>query len=189
MGWWPRKTIANATAGSVLLNTITSPGNQVIELGASTAGSDFTLIDDPFLLTTPAPLTVVDAVKVGDGHALTLIAPTLTLAAAGSLTANAVAPASPGTVTPSLVALQADAMSLKDGTIVAQGGVVALAPLSADQTFSLDAATQSGHLSLTPADLSKITTTGAFASGQAPRGTQTLVLGSLDGEQLTPPIR
>jgi filamentous hemagglutinin len=82
---------------------------------------------------------------------------------------------------PGLIQLQADAMSLAAGQVVADDGAVAIAPLTAGATLSFDAATVAGHLSLTQADLDAIQTVGALGANNGPLGTQTLVLGSLDG--------
>ena len=128
--------------------------------------------------------TVPGTVTAGNnGNSLTLTAPTVALASTGSLIANATEPAAGGAITPSLIALQADTISLLPGaTIVAGDGVVALAPLSAGKTITIDGTTTAnGNLSLTPSDLGKISTIGPLGKDKGPLGTQTLVLGSLDG--------
>jgi filamentous hemagglutinin family protein len=157
-------TLTGTVGGAVLLN---QPTNQVANLGTFTAGGGFTLRNG-------IKLDVTGAVQVGDGRTLALRAPAVTLTG-GSLIANAII--SVGLVTPGMVELQADSMSLAAGTISAPDGMVTLSRLTPG-ILSLDPATVGGRLSLTQADLDSIHTLG---STTGPLGTQTVVLGSLDG--------
>ncbi|MBN9559624.1 MAG: hypothetical protein J0H14_02710 [Alphaproteobacteria bacterium] len=168
---------------------LSNPGNRIDRIGSVlglVAGGDLTFRDS-------LPVTADGLVKAGDGRLLQLMAPSITLDPGGVLTANAsVASTGPTTfdVTPGVIALQADAMSLAFGTINAPDGRVAIAPLNhlmlpSGIILSLDPIkdTDPTHLSLTQADLDSIHTLG---STTGPLGTQTLTLGSLDGVKPDP---
>ncbi len=152
------------------------PANKIDAIGSMlglTAGTDLTLRDS-------VPLTVNGAVQAGAGHLLQLSAPSLTLTTTGLLTANAIVPnigPTPFAVTPGVIELQADAMSLANGLVSAPDGMITISRLTPG-TLSLDPVTVSGNLSLTQADLGSIRTLGVTTG---PLGTQTVALGSLDG--------
>ncbi len=162
--------LTGAATGSVTLDDISGGGNQAANLGLFAAGGNFTLIE-------AISLGVTGAVQVGNGRKLALTAPSIALVG-GSLTADAVI--SGGAVTPGIVALRADAISLTEGAVFAPDGMVTISRLNPG-ILSLDPSTVGGNLSLTQADLDNIHTLGITTG---PLGTQTLVLGSLNG--LTP---
>jgi hypothetical protein len=153
-----------------------NPGNRIDRIGSVLgliAGGDLTFRDS-------IPVTVDGLVKAGDGHLLEVTAPSITLVAGGVLNANAIVAgtgSAPFAITPGIIGLQADTMSLAAGRIDAPDGMVTLSRLSPG-TLSLDPSTDPNHLSLTQLDLDSIRTIGVTTG---PLGTQTVALGSLNG--------
>ncbi len=152
------------TAGSLNLG---NNGNRVAGLGILTSAGDLEINDAD-------PLTIVAPVQAGNGHLLSVSAPSITVQASGNVAGSlsvqpdtTVSPAKGGSIALATGALVAG------GPIQAPSGLVAIAPLAAGQAISIDPAGQAtpGALSLTPGTLAKITTNG-------PSGRGTLALGS-----------
>jgi len=195
-GSGPSATFTTPFAG-VVSNATFNNSNSITDLGPYLATGDFRL-------TNANNLTVVDTIVAGGtagGHVLALTAPGITVDQSGgvttpnglSITANgllqALATTSSGTVTPGQVLLRTNALTLTPAapgsTVVnAPNGLVAIAPLTSGNTIDLDASgtvSSGSTLVLTQAMLDTVNTLGS-AGGTA--GTQTLILGSLDGAAL-----
>ena len=197
LGGGAANTIADL--GAVTTRTLsatiykTDPTTNTTGLSQSlTAGGDLRIIDTA---TPNQTLTVIAPISAGAGHTVALTAPGLTVDATGfNNGAIAVAAAAAANVvTPGSVLLQTDSIALL-GQVDAPAGTVAIAPLTAGHTMSIDAtrANTATNLSITTADLAEINTIidpttktiavfGNGFTGPGPIGTQTLALGSIDG--------
>jgi hypothetical protein len=159
---------ATAQAGAVALDTGSSAatGNQVTQLGDSSAAGGFTLVDGQ-------GLTVTGAVRAGlaarTPSALTIAAPSIDVST-GSL---AIAP--PSGTPPGILGLVADQFTFASaGDVQTPGGIVALDLLNAsgNTVFSVGTA---GTDTVAPSSLQNISA-----------GTGTLAIGSLDGTLVSP---
>jgi filamentous hemagglutinin family protein len=183
----PGFTTPDATTASASL----ANANSIGALGSFTASGGMTLTD-----ATGSALDVIGAVQVGaggGGQTLAVTASTLTvdgsgtlvpiysgetIAAAGSLVAGAAIAG--GTILPGRIQLITDALVLTPaGTalVSAPDGSVAILPRSAG-VIALGGVSSAGTLGLSNAALNDITTLG---TGTGPAGTETLLIGSLDG--------
>ncbi len=190
-------TFATPFSPNVVSDATFTNANGITDLGPFLASGDVRL-------NNANSLTVVGTVLAGGtigGHVLALTAPALTVDQSGgvttpnglSITANGLLQAdatiASGTVTPGQILLLTDGLTLTPlsagNTVVnAPDGLVAIAPLTSGNTIDLDAngaVSSAGTLVLTQAMLDTINTLGSSA-GTA--GTQSLILGSLDGSTL-----
>ncbi|MBW4090767.1 MAG: filamentous hemagglutinin N-terminal domain-containing protein [Proteobacteria bacterium] len=188
----PGFTTAWTNLGStVVSNASFTNANSIADFGPFTATGHVHLTDGP-----GAALTVVGAVQAGaggGGHGLALTADSLTvdasgtpvtvyagqtIASAGSLVADAASAG--GTILPGRIQLVTDNLALIPGGIVlvsAPDGSVAIVPRSAG-VIALGGVSSAGTLGLSNATLNDITT---FGTTTGPAGTETLLIGSLDG--------
>ena len=183
-----------AYAGSANANLTNA--NSIADLGGFAATGHVQLTDAP-----GTALDVIGTVQAGagggGGRSLNLAASTLTvdssgtpvviyagetLASAGSLIAAAANTG--GTIQPGRIRLATDDLSLLGGTVVsAPDGSVAIVPDSGATTvIALGAASSAGTLGLSNVLLNDITTLGTpLGTTTGPAGTETLLIGSLDG--------
>ena len=190
--------------GPGFITAYTNAGTTVVS-GASLTNANTITVLGPFTATGPIALAdaagtaldVVGAVQAGaggvGGQTLALTADSLTvdgsgtpvtvyagqtIVSAGSLLADAAIAG--GTIRPGQIQLITDNLALTPGGTVlvsAPDGSVAIAPRGAT-VIALGGVSSAGTLGLSNALLNEITTLG---TGTGPAGTETLLIGSLDG--------
>ncbi|MGA3402452.1 MAG: hypothetical protein ABSC95_24850, partial [Acetobacteraceae bacterium] len=190
--------IGNVTTRTVGSTTWSTSGTVPSGLLNLISGGDVRVTDSTGTLAVVGGV-VANATTLFPSGTIALTAPTIqiitgnasltngSIDSAGSLFATA-GSVNAGTLTPSLITLQADSLSIaSSGTaaiVHAPSGQVAIAPLTSGRTISIDSTATLGGptLSLGATDLTLIDTmSGPLTSlTPGPVGTQTLVLGSLN---------
>ncbi len=178
--------------------TWTTAGTVVPGLLNLVSGGDVRVTDNTGTLAAVGAV-VADAATLFQTSTIALTAPTIaiinggatlstgTIVSNGSLLATA-GTISSGTLTPSLIQLQADSLSIANNSgsnviVSAPSGQVAIAPLTQGRSISIDGTATLGGttLSLGITDLALIDTLSGplLSANPGPVGTQTLSLGSL----------
>jgi filamentous hemagglutinin family protein len=167
-----------ATSGTILVNDTASATQTLSVVGTVNAAGG------PGTIALFAP-----AIQIINGSAAVLASGTIT--GAGSLVAGASTISTQNTITPALIQLQADQLSIDligggPGTLIsAPGGLVAITPWTSGHAVSVIAGSAASPilpattLTLGATDLSRISTMGAVSglTASGPLGTRTLSLG------------